>query len=400
MTANLDASLQTTIHKRLEELPDWNAVAAVGGIYATVDWLRMFARPQDSYLAIRQGDVILAVAPCVLATEGVLSNFHSSNPQRLFEGGKAPVEIYPVLFCGPTWGFTNRLLIRGGLEPALRKSVVRALLAAVRELGRREGAKLITFGYLPSDEMKELVDLDDTLVAVPTEVDCVIGPITSFDAYLADIKQADRRARGDQAKRDMRGLAETGLRVDCRRLSEVFDAFCELSTRHEQHLGMSTTLEEMREHYQQMVTHLDARTRVFCAWKDDTLLGSALMLSDGEMYYARDFGSDPEVPSRAALYFNLMFYEPVRAAVAEGVKAIHYGRTKIFAKGSRGAHGRLLWFVLDPTTTWDAATRRSLASAARSRLDRDLAELRTFRDEAQIRAQLELDTTEQWIDRI
>jgi hypothetical protein len=389
LKADVTTALQTTVHEQLEDIPGWNVVAAVGGFYATTDWLRTFPTPRQHYVAVRHGDVVVAVAPCAIARDDTQLT-RSSNPARLL-GAEFAAEVYPVLFCGPTWGFTNRLLVRAGVDGALRADVLATLLAEVRALARREGATLVAFGYLPTNDAEELHAIDDTLLVVPTEIDHVIGPIASFDDYLKGLR-AHRRA---SARLEMKQFAEAGLRVDCRRISEVFDPLCQLMALHEEKYGFHDTLEEMRDHFQRwLAMGLDDRAQVLCAWRENTVVGLSMFVGHGDTYYSRAYACHPDIPRRAAGYFNLAFYEPVRAAIAAGHHYIHFGRSQTRTKVQHGCRGRVLWFVLDALKPWSSSARQSLYDDARARVASELAEVSGIHEEAAFKAGLELHRIE------
>lgn len=392
--------MDVTIHTAIEEIQPWDEVSAPAGFYSSSSWLRLVHQPGTRYLAVREAGAVLGVLSCVLAREpGGLPPY--SDPAHLLAG--APEEsslpgdlLQPALFCGAARGYSNRLLVRGGLDGATRRQVLGRLVAAVLDLGRREGARVVAFGYLPVAEAKELADLDDRLRPVFAESECFLGPLVAFDDYLARMSSHLRHT----AKRSLRRFDASGLRIDQRRLSEVMSPLAELIAEHERRYGVPCTVQECVEDFElRIALGLEDQTRVFCAWQGDKLVGGTVFFVQGQTYYAREFAGAAEVPREAGMYFSCMIYEPMRAAFAAGITEIHYGLATLDAKVQRGARVRPLAFVLAPSEPWPPEVHRVFIAAARARLDAEAAILRRYRDEPELRRELQLDLVEPLLAR-
>lgn len=392
--------MDATIHPSVDEIPSWDEVAAPAGFYSSAGWLRLVHQPGTHYIAVTQAGTVLGVMSCFLAARhGVLPPY--SDPAHLIPGGApdhdVPADLlYPVLFCGAVRGYSNRLLIRTGLDDTTRKQVLGRLVATVREIGQRDAARLIAFGYLPAAQAKELVDQDRRLRAIFAESECFAGPLSSFDDYMATM----RSHRRNQIKRQLRRFAETGLRIEQRRLREVLLPLADLIAAHERHHGVPCTSQEIVDDFHLRISlGLEDRIRIFCAWQGEDLVGGTLLFVHGRTYYSREFAGDFQVPREAGVYFNCTFYEPMRVAYEDGMTEIHYGLAALDAKVWRGCRIRPLVFVLDPSGAWPAQADRALVAAARGRLDAEAAILRQYHDEPHIREQLELDIVEALLAR-
>lgn len=390
------SDLDVTVHDSLDQLPEWNDVAAVGGFYSSAEWTRMTCMTDGvapTLVAIRQGGSTLAVASCYVApSPGKLSAL--TDPFHLVADAAPADELaslmYPVLVCGAARGYYSRLLIRDGLPADLRAAVVARLLEAARDLGQRHSAKLIAFNHLPPRDATELVAVDPTLRPVFAEAYIVLT-FASFDAYLAGLSTRGRWNRN----RELRLFGEHGMRFEWRRFSEAFEPIRDLFIEQYRKWDSSETLEESRAFYRPWLTSgVDDRTRVVCAMHEGRLMGAALFVVHGDTYYTRDFGTHPEASRAAAVYFNCLYNEPIRMAAAEGMKRVDYGIRSIESKIQRGGRATGLWFVLDPRTPWPAAVSERATAAARARFEREATTLKIYRDEPTVRAELEFDAAE------
>lgn len=392
--------MDVTIHTTVDEISSWDEVSAPAGFYSSAGWLRLVHQPGTHYIAVKEADTVLGVVSCFLARgPGILPAY--SDPAHLLLGvpddRRIPDDLlYPVLFCGAVRGYSSRLLIRERLDDTTRTQVLGHVLAAVRDVGQREGARLIAFGYLPAAEAKQLVDIDGRLRAIFAESECVAGPVVSFDDYLAEM----RSNRRSQIKKQLRRFADGGLRIDRRRLPEVMLPLADLIAGHESHHGSPCTGQEVLDDFHLRISlGLEDKIRVFCAWQGDALVAGTLFFVHGRTYYSREFAGNFQTPPEVGVYFNCTFYEPMRAAFEQGMSEIHYGLGAVDAKVRRGCRLNPLCFVLDPSRAWTAEASAVLVAAARSRLDAEAAILRQYRDEPGLRHELEIDVVEALLAR-
>jgi len=392
--------MEATIHSTVDEIPSWDEVAAPAGFYSSSGWLRLVHQHGTRYIAVMDAGAVVGVLSCFLARGGgVLPAY--SDPAHLLIGGPPertlPDELlYPVLFCGAVRGYSNRLLIRAGLDAASRARVIGGLVGTVRDLARQDGARLIAFGYLPAAEAAELAGADDRLRGIFAESECVAGPLGSFDGYMAQL----RSHRRNQIKRQLRRFADSGLRIDQRRLPEVIEPLAELIAGHERHHGVPCTAQEVVDDFHlRIALGLEDRIRIFCAWQGDRLVGGTLFFVHGATAYSREYAGDFAIPKEVGLYFNCTFYEPMRAAAGQGITEIHYGLAALDAKVWRGCGVRPLVFVLDPTTARPREAHDVLVAAARARIAGEAAILRQYHDEPGIRRELALDLVEPMLAR-
>ncbi len=392
--------MDVAIHTTIEEISSWDEVSAPAGFYSSAGWLRLIHQPGTHYIAVKEAGAVLGLLSCFLAREhGILPPY--SDPAHLLVGvpedqNPPGALLYPVLFCGAVRGYSNRLIVRDGLDGATRRQVLEHLLAAVQGIGRREGARLIAFGYLPAAEAKELTELNDRLRSIFAESECFMGPLVSFDDYLARMSSHLRHT----AKRQLRQFAASGLRIDQRRLPEVMLPLAELIAEHERRYGVPCTVQECVDDFElRIALGLEDKLRVFCVWQGEKLVGSTVFFIHGQTYYAREFAGDFAVPRKAGMYFSCMIYDPMRAAFAAGITEIHYGLATLDAKVQRGGRVRPLTFVLEPSEPWPAEVHQVFVAAARARLDAEVAILRRYRDEPEIRRELALDIVEPLLAR-
>ena len=124
--------------------------------------------------------------------------------------------------------------------------------------------------------------------------------------------------------------------------------------------------------YQHIAEYLGSSVRVFLAHKRGDLVGFALFYLAGKTLYCKQAGFDYSRLADDFCYFNVVFYDPIRYAIANGIREIRYGLEAYEAKLARGCmlqqldghinlHGAPIELVRECVTLQDFATHTRLA---------------------------------------
>src|SRR5205823_2190503 len=139
--------------------------------------------------------------------------------------------------------------------------------------------------------------------------DCTLTVSGGFEGYLRGLG----KSRRERVKSEMKHFREAGLRFEMRRLGAIADDAAPLMVASDKKWGIELEVKWLREALHRVAARIDARTRVVCSFDGDRLVSWVLFFAHQGAWYCRARGSDESaVPRRAALYFNDMFYEPVR----------------------------------------------------------------------------------------
>jgi hypothetical protein len=379
----MPAGLETELVRRVAELPSWDEVAAEGGLHLSAARLGTMEHLAPWYLALRRDARVEAVASCYLAADDATLPWALSKPSFLFRPygiqsvDSAPNEpaapldpIFPFVLCGPAHGYSARLLVAPALAGDARRDAIAGLLEAVRSLAAAQGAKSFGFGFLPLDDARELAAHDPSLVPVYLGAECYL-PVSTFDAYLASLKSHARQ----NAKREISHFQEEGLRMEMRPLVEVAETFARLGVANQEKHGVELSVDTMRAATGRWLKAAAGRDRVVCVLREDRVVGLCFFVRQGATLTGVGLGFEPDLPKRAAAYFNCMIYEGVRLAEREGATEIRYGLGSLAAKASHGCRCRPLCHVLDGRAlTPDLRAR--LREGSRARIEEDLGILR------------------------
>jgi predicted N-acyltransferase len=252
---------------------------------------------------------------------------------RSLVAGRLP-DSYPCAVCVSPFGYTAPVAARGD-----RVDVYAALVAAFDALAVRWGAPSRSFLYVPdghSEALREtLLDWGYRPAAIAAR--CLLPiPWTSFEGYVASLSGSRRQA----VRRELRRIERNGLDfeiVDGSTLGEVRDRLAHLSARLMEKYGHGYDIERELATFRTVEHHIAGMTRVFLARRDGEIVAFAHGYEWGPTLGMALTGQDYEaVGSRSYAHFQTTYYEPIRYAIARGLRLVDFGVGGYEAKLNRG----------------------------------------------------------------
>jgi predicted N-acyltransferase len=278
---------------------------------------------------------------------------------------------YPVAVCASP--FTSESGIVGTVD---RPDVAAALLDGFAEVAASWGAAGTAVLFLAEPEHPALgAALRERghaagLMAARCHLD--LG-WASFDDYVASLW----RKRRWKVRNELRAFAASGLRVEVaggERLPELVDRLAPLFANLQRRYGHDAGVDAARATILWVWEHFAPLTRVILVTDAGRVVAFHLLFSAGGTVYAYLVGQAYEpVAGGASPYFEAVFYEPIRLALAQGARRYDLGSEGYEAKLARG--GRLTpvtgFFALGDGVGPEVAELLALVDAGqRRRLDR------------------------------
>jgi predicted N-acyltransferase len=345
---------------------EWERLASGKSIYATWAWYRSLERHehfQPRYLVARGRDGSLRGAlPAYLATAGGNARYDPASVfTGLFEDKLAVSESwFPGLAGGSRAGYLTHVLAAPSED---RRRTVLSLLEAFGDLAEAEAARAAWILYVPPEDAQELAEASpgDTLVLY-AEADLTL-PVEwpSFEGYL--LSRSSRRRRA--IRRELETFGGSGASVVVARLDEVASEISPLFASTQTRYGRPTSVQWSERFLREQAAALAPFSRVFLGLRDGRPIGFSLYYAFERTLYARLVGFDYEQTGQCE-YFEILFYEPLRYATANGFAALHLGIESYEAKLGRGARPRPLWCLVrhreadlsslrEPARRWNAS---------------------------------------------
>lgn len=329
---------------------DWRAVTAERGFYSSPRWLRFLeADPAYDvwYLVAGDGDGILGVLPIYLSVTGARAGVDTFyDPAAVFvqpAGVGDPARWRPALLAGGRAGYDTELLLRPGLASATRQQVVAALVARLARLGVAWGVAASAFMYLTPGAAAELAPVVGTPPLL-TDITAAVhlDGCESFDDYLGRLSAHRRRRIGHE----MREFAASGFDVRAARLADVVEVVAPLMAAHHGRYGLPDSRQMLAAHLYQHAEHLGDLGHVLLCEDGGHTVGALLIYEWADAWYARAVGLADGLRGQASVYFNLVYYLPIRRAVERGMRRYVVGPSTLGAKVKRGADLEPRWSLL------------------------------------------------------
>jgi len=322
---------------------DWNRLARQASVYSSYRWLRYVETHRNAvarYFLVRRGRELLAALPSYLFRADIPTFY---DPTRLLGATRMAEPDRPVLIGGTREGYRSELLTSDALSEDERRTVVSLLLADLRRQGAEADA-LTAILYVPDHTVEFLAPcLRETDRLFVLDAEAVIAvPVDGLPAYLDRMP----RHRRNTIRREMKRFAASDCRLEIHRLADCLADIGRLSVQLLGKYGRIADPDEEAHRFERQAAFTNELSRVFCAYRGDSMVGFAHFIQWRDTVYARSLGFDHDVSRQAALYFNLAYYSAIRYAAATNIRLINLGCDSFEAKVARGARLYPLWGIL------------------------------------------------------
>lgn len=338
--------MSVSVLDRVETLPeaDWHGLATGGDPFISREFLGTAEQTgaaaealgwQAMHLALRDGDDRLAGLLPLYLRHNSFGDF-SRDWDWAGAWRQSGLDYYPKLVTGvpftPSPG--PRLLTREGE----RAVVAPALLRGVKELVREFGVSSWQCLFVEEDD-RALLEASELLMRRGVQFHWLNRGYRDFTDFLEGFN-ADKRKK---LKRERRGVAEAGLRIETHHGDEI-DAtlwaaihrhYRDTFVRHGNHPAFSL------DFFRRVGAGLGRRMVVFVAWQGESPVASSICYRDDTTLFGRHWGTDIQCPG---LHFELCYYSGIEYAITHGLQR--------FEPGAQGEHKLARGF--EPQSTWSA----------------------------------------------
>ncbi|MGW7046858.1 GNAT family N-acetyltransferase [Streptomyces avermitilis] len=335
--------------------------------YVSEPWLRAVERlraPDVTYVTHRDSDGVLdGVLPLYRRRPGASGPYDAFGSFLRQAGGFHPEHWSPNVLLGQSSAYSNEFLTAPA--PDAGAAVVQEMLRAAAEKRQEWGAPALAALYLNESGARQIAGVQGLSASLVCDVECEIDVVwNSWEEYTHSLG----KKRGWLARREARLFGEAGYRVSGQRLGELLDTSNDLFTKLQQKYGDDTSREERARYLRVLADEVDDYSHLFVMRSGDDVLGVCLTFLWQDTVYVRQLGLDYERLAKAAEYFNLAIYEPIRHAIEHGFTRVHFGRSVYDAKMFRGAVAKPLLGACWSATAGSPDTRPAFQDWNRDRV--------------------------------
>jgi predicted N-acyltransferase len=250
-------------------------------------------------------------------------------------------DFAPVLLIGCHAGYRNELAFDPELPGEARATVLDAMLARADVYGAERGARTRAALFLTPRAVAELAPRlagSTALVLWHPMTRLPLRHVASFDDYLAALRPGQRKT----VRQEVNRFSRFGLSVATLSLGERLDDVSALIHNVQRRHATGETADDVAREFALQARHLDGPSRVFFCARERPLGCCVAYVWDGALY-ARAAGLAERRPTEERVYFNVVYYAPVRHAIESGLEEIWFGPGSYETKAGRGALLEPLW---------------------------------------------------------
>jgi predicted N-acyltransferase len=350
---------------------EWEVLAHNGPLYLTHRWLKMVESSEKRgknpkyFIARRNDGRLIGAVPCY---------FFDSPPSWLYDPAKVFSESddlrltdwFPAVIAGGCSEFRGDLLLDADVDPYEREVIVQALVSAAHGWAVDMSASLL-FLYMPTATAR-------MLCRVPCLANCALlfqdaehvlrVPGHLFDDYVQQLS----RSRRSLVRREMRAYMESGGHTEAIPLKEApIEVLAQLHTNLMRKYGHQHEVEDSMSSLASQRRYVGDWGRVFLAGYGQAIAGFSLCYQHAGSIYVRLCGYDYNA-SIPFTYSQVMIYDPLAEAIAQGLHDLQLGLSTNKSKLLRGADAVPLYAVLCPRTPLSPNELRSVAQHSDQRL--------------------------------
>ena len=358
---------RVTRHSSVDELPAgaWDALAG-GNFYLSHRWLRVVeadSQPRPAYLAAWSPGGRLAGALPVYLLDQAPGN-RLSDPASVLSDQAGTRGWYPALLAGTRIGYASSILADPGIPPDAAAGVVRTLLDALAGYADGGGFGSSSLLYLNQAGAAQLAGVPGwPLVFSSAEA---VLPVTwsSFEDYLGSLT----RHRRANVRADLKRFSRSGLAARLVTLGEIGAAAAPLAVNVQHKYGHQSSPVRQTRFFGDLAAGLGDDALVFGCFDGSRLVGFGLAFRWQDTLYIRSAGFDYDALARRGEHFMVMYYEPIRYAIEQGLARVHFGTESFAAKVQRGCSLQPLWSAARRSRPFTEAELGHFGEVSRARL--------------------------------
>jgi uncharacterized protein len=356
-----------TRHSSVDELPTdaWDALAA-GNFYLSHRWLRVVeadSQPRPGYLAAWSPGGRLAGAVPVYRLDHAPGN-RLSDPASVLGDPPGADGWYPALLAGTRIGYASSILVDSSRSPDERAGIVRALLETLAGDADNAGFGSSSLLYLNQAGAAQLAGVPGWPLVFSSAA--AVLPVTwsSFEEYLGSLTRHQRA----NVRSDLKRFARSGLTARRVTLGEVGPEAAPLAVNVQHKYGHHSSPVRQVRFFGDCAAALGDDALVFGCFDGSALIGFALAFRWQDTLYIRSAGFDYDLLPRLGEHFMVMYYEPIRYAIEQGLALVHFGTESFPAKVQRGCSLQPLWSAARRSRPFTEAELRRFAEVSQARL--------------------------------
>jgi predicted N-acyltransferase len=324
------------------EKKSWDSLCT-DNVFMCYNWLKTFEEStrlplQPNYILIFNEERLFAVSVCYVEKQNGLSSINSALLGRLKNFSFAKnFSFIPAVICGPPNGYGSHFVISKETNSNQYPLIQDMIVDSVEDIAIRNNASVFfrnVMGY--EKDLISLLTRRKYYKTVNLPLNYIDIKWSSFNEYRISLsekhpsmKKSIPRQINKNRKSGVIIKKLTSIDGQQQRLFELIEM---------NHLKYKNPITLKPDFLERVNENFGNDAAIYIAVKEDKIIGINVELKKDKEAFIANVGIDHNRAQNDLTYFNLMFYEPIKDAIAEGLKRIYYGNSLYKTKSRRGCN--------------------------------------------------------------
>jgi predicted N-acyltransferase len=307
------------------------------GYFKTVETSKTFD-VAPFYLAVSDEDGIVAIAPCYIESDKRFRAFKKKFPfMRGLASAVNSLGLYTnhLMASYSPESYHSKLLLRENHDV---KTILSLLSTKIDEICRRRHILFSSFPHVPESERQLIENLENFGYNKSPSLNIFNLDIkwSSFDDYLKSLDPHNKFRT--TVRREIKKCKESGVTiVEEKEFGDLSATLLSLHSNLKKKHEKSVESARNTSFFRKLSEYAKDKTRVLVARRNGKIVGFSLSLQHNDILDVHMCGFDYSTQASTDFtYFNIGYYMPIRLAIEEGIKKIHYSINEDRVKLKRG----------------------------------------------------------------
>jgi predicted N-acyltransferase len=289
------------------------------------------------YLAVYDEDKIIAAMPCYIDSEHQLFSLESKFPltRRIVNMiNHLGFDPNRLLVCSSPSSYHSKILLRKDSEG---EAILNQVCRRIDDVCRRERILFSSFPYVSEFESLLIENLEDFGYLRLPSVNTLYLDVkwSDFEDYVESLESHKIRAN---VKREIRKCQESGVTIaEESEFGDLAPILADLHSNLFSKYNKGVASPRDASFFRKLSEFAKDKTRVLIAKRHSKIVGFSLSLQQKGILDVFVLGFDYDAQMNTDLtYFNLVYYEPIKMAIKEGIRRIHFSIKSEKLKLKRG----------------------------------------------------------------
>jgi predicted N-acyltransferase len=312
--------------------------------FFTYGWFKTLEQQPDFclhpfYICIYDNSELVAFAPCFIdeLDEYFIHGLFSFPFMKkiLNVGNKLGLWKKHIMICYSQSCYRSKILINGKYS---KKEILCLINKTINDICKKERILFSSFPFVSEQDTCLLTSLSSFGYFQYPWINTLYVDVcwANFDDYLASFSHKVR----NNISREIRSFSESEIKIEePLDFGNISEKMADLSSNLFEKYNPGEKTNKNEAFFKSLNENAKDITKLIIAKKEDNLVGYLLLMRQKDNLDCFTCGFDYNLLSNTTfLYFNMVYYYPIKWAIQEGISKIYYRRTAEEAKLHRGCN--------------------------------------------------------------